>query len=199
MLACGCGKKAGADDAMGTHVQEGRKGKFALVKTFGVGDSLREESGLAQYDGFTVSEINVNGYVTFLNGMTIRRGEVIGDTNELNMQRVQIRETIMSHFEKERQLFKRGIKCLSLFFIDEVAKYKSYDEEGNEVKGVFQKMFEEEYSRLVSNEFHIWDEDYNEYLRRFYPQDVHCGYFSIDKKTNRIIVCVQGRCSSQLS
>ena len=157
------------------------------IKTFGVGDSLREESGLAQYDGFTVSEINVNGYVTFLNGTTIRRGEVIGDTNELNMQRVQIRETIMSHFEKERQLFKRGIKCLSLFFIDEVAKYKSYDEEDNEVKGVFQKMFEEEYSRLVSNEFHIWDEDYNEYLRRFYPQDVHRGYFSIDKKTNHII------------
>lgn len=157
------------------------------IKTFGVGDSLREESELAQYDGFTVSEINVNGFVTFLNGTTIRRGEVIGDTNELNMQRVQIRETIMSHFEKERQLFKRGIKCLSLFFIDEVAKYKSYDEEGNEVKGVFQKMFEEEYSRLVSNEFHIWDEDYNEYLRRFCPQDVHRGYFSIDKKTNRII------------
>ncbi|MBQ2886307.1 MAG: DEAD/DEAH box helicase family protein, partial [Alphaproteobacteria bacterium] len=157
------------------------------IKTFGVGDSLHEESGLAQYDGFTVSEINVNGYVTFLNGTTIRRGEVIGDTNELNMQRVQIRETIMSHFEKERQLFKRGIKCLSLFFIDEVAKYKSYDENGNEVKGVFQKIFEEEYSRLVSNEFHIWDEDYNEYLRRFYPQDVHRGYFSIDKKTNRII------------
>lgn len=92
------------------------------TKTFSVGDSLRAESGLAEYEGFTVSEINVNGYVTFLNGTTIRRGEVIGDTNELNMQRVQIRETIKSHFEKERQLFKRGIKCLSLFFIDEVAK-----------------------------------------------------------------------------
>lgn len=103
------------------------------------------------------------------------------------MQRVQIRETIKSHFEKERQLFKRGIKCLSLFFIDEVAKYKSYDEEGNEVKGVFQKIFEEEYARLVSEEFHIWDEDYNEYLRRFVPQEVHRGYFSIDKKTNRVI------------
>ena len=157
------------------------------IKTFGVGDSLREESGLAEYDGFTVSEIHVNGYVTFLNGTTIRRGEVVGDTNELNMQRVQIRETIMSHFEKERQLFKRGIKCLSLFFIDEVAKYKSYDEDGNEVRGVFQKMFEEEYSRLVSGEFHIFDEDYNEYLRRFIPKDVHRGYFSIDKKTNRVI------------
>lgn len=157
------------------------------TKTFGTGDSLREESGLAEYEGFTVSEINAKGYVTFLNGVTLRRGEVTGDTNELTMQRVQIRETIKSHFEKERQLFKRGIKCLSLFFIDEVAKYKSYDEEGNEVKGVFQKIFEEEYARLVSEEFHIWDEDYNEYLRRFVPQEVHRGYFSIDKKTNRVI------------
>lgn len=157
------------------------------TKSFGVGDDLRKESGLAEYEGFTVSEVNVRGYVTFLNGTTIRRGEVIGDTNELNMQRVQIRETIKSHLEKERQLFKRGIKCLSLFFIDEVAKYKDYDEDGNEVKGVFQKIFEEEYSRLVNDEFHIWDENYNEYLRRFIPRDVHRGYFSIDKKTNRII------------
>lgn len=157
------------------------------TKTFGTGDSLREESGLAEYEGFTLFEINAKGYVTFLNGVTLRRGEVTGDTNELTMQRVQIRETIKSHFEKERQLFKRGIKCLSLFFIDEVAKYKSYDEEGNEVKGVFQKIFEEEYARLVSEEFHIWDEDYNEYLRRFVPQEVHRGYFSIDKKTNRVI------------
>lgn len=157
------------------------------TKTFGTGDNLREDSGLAEYEGFTLSEINAKGYVTFLNGVTLRRGEVIGDTNELTIQRVQIRETIMSHFEKERQLFKRGIKCLSLFFIDKVAKYKSYDEEGNEVKGIFQKMFEEEYSRLVNDEFHIWDEDYNEYLRRFTPQEVHRGYFSIDKKTNRVI------------
>ena len=157
------------------------------TKAFGTGDNLQNESDLAEYEGFTLSEINAKGYVTFLNGVTLRRGEVIGDTNELTMQRVQIRETIKSHFEKERQLFKRGIKCLSLFFIDEVAKYKSYDEDGNEVKGVFQKIFEEEYARLVSEEFHIWDEDYNEYLRRFTPQEVHRGYFSIDKKTNRVI------------
>ena len=157
------------------------------IKTFGTGDSLCEESGLAEYEGFTLSEINAKGYVTFLNGITLRRGEVIGDTSELTMQRVQIRETIISHFEKERQLFKLGIKCLSLFFIDEVAKYKSYDEEGNEVKGVFQKIFEEEYARLVSNELHIDDKDYNEYLRRFTPEEVHRGYFSIDKKTNRVI------------
>lgn len=157
------------------------------TKTFGVGDNLQIESGLAEYEGFTVSEINVNGYVTFLNGVTIRRGEVIGDTNELNMQRVQIRETIKSHLEKERQLFKRGIKCLSLFFIDEVAKYKSYDEDGNEVKGVFQKIFEEEYSQLVSEELNLFDEEYNKYLRRFNSEEIHSGYFSIDKKTKRVV------------
>ena len=157
------------------------------TKTFAVGDSLMAESGLAQYDGYVISEISDKGYVTFLNGVTIRRNQVIGDTSELNMQRVQIRETIMSHFEKERQLYKRGIKCLSLFFIDEVAKYKSYDEDGNEQKGVFQKIFEEEYARIVDNEITLFDEEYNKYLHRFNPQDVHKGYFSIDKKTGRTI------------
>lgn len=157
------------------------------VKTFGVGDNLQIESGLAQYDGFTISEINKDGFVTFLNGTTIRRGEVVGDSNELNMQRVQIRETIISHLEKERELFRRGIKCLSLFFIDEVAKYKSYDEDGNEVKGVFQKIFEEEYSQLINNELDIWDKEYSDYISRFTPQEIHRGYFSIDKKTNRMI------------
>ena len=157
------------------------------TKPFAVGDSLMAESGLAQYDGYVISEISDKGYVTFLNGVTIRRNQVIGDTSELNMQRVQIRETIMSHFEKERQLFKRGIKCLSLFFIDEVAKYKRYDEDGNEQKGVFQKIFEEEYARIVDNEFTFFDEEYNKYLHSFNPQDVHKGYFSIDKKTGRSI------------
>lgn len=114
-------------------------------------------------------------------------GEVIGDTNELNMQKVQIRETIKSHFEKERQLFKRGIKCLSLFFIDEVVKYKSYDDEGKEVKGVFQSIFEEEYRNQISKELDLFDEEYNNYLRRFNAEDVHRGYFSIDKKSGRMI------------
>lgn len=157
------------------------------TKLFDVGDSLQEESGLAQYAHFVVAEIHPSGYVTFLNGMTLRRGEVVGDSNERHMQRVQIRETIKSHFEKERQLFKRGIKCLSLFFIDEVARYKSYDTDGQEVKGELQRIFEEEYARLVNEEFHVYDEPYNAYLRRFLPKEVHRGYFSIDKKTNRVI------------
>ena len=154
------------------------------IKKFDVGDDLRAESGLAEYEGFTVTEINPRGrgYVTFLNGTTISCGEVIGDSNEEAMQRVQIRETIRAHFEKEKELFNRGIKCLSLFFIDEVANYRQYDEEGNEVKGKFQRIFEEEYARLVNKYMTVFDTDYDKYLRRFRPYDTHRGYFSIDKK-----------------
>lgn len=154
------------------------------IKKFDVGDDLRAESGLAEYEGFTVTEINPRGrgYVTFLNGTTISCGEVIGDSNEEAMQRVQIRETIRAHFEKEKELFNRGIKCLSLFFIDEVANYRQYDDEGNEVKGKFQRIFEEEYARLVNKYMTVFDTDYDKYLRRFSPYETHRGYFSIDKK-----------------
>ena len=158
-------------------------------KTLGVGDSLFVESKeLEQYRGFDIAEIfpgsatQPPAYVSFTNGVTLRKGDVVGDSNLLHLQRVQIRETIKAHFEKERQLFKKGIKCLSLFFIDEVAKYRQYDEDNQPVKGVFQQIFEEEYARLVNEEFHIFDEDYNEYLRRFAPYQTHRGYFSIDKK-----------------
>ena len=164
-----------------------------LFKTLGVGDSLFVESKeLEQYRGFDIAEIfpgsatQPTAYVTFTNGLTLRKGDVVGDQNLLHLQRVQIRETIKAHFEKERQLFKKGIKCLSLFFIDEVGKYRKYDENGEPVKGIFQTIFEEEYARLVNDEFHIWDEDYNEYLRLFAPYQTHRGYFSIDKKGKMI-------------
>ena len=164
-----------------------------LFKTMGVGDSLFVESKeLEQYRGFDIAEIfpgsatQPTAYVSFTNGVTLRKGDVVGDSNLLHLQRVQIRETIKAHFEKERQLFKKGIKCLSLFFIDEVAKYRQYDEDNQPVKGVFQQIFEEEYARLVNEEFHIFDEDYNEYLRRFAPYQTHRGYFSIDKKGKMI-------------
>lgn len=158
-------------------------------KTLGIGDSLFVDSKeLEQYRGFDIAEIfpgsamQPTAYVSFTNGVTLRKGDVVGDSNLMHLQRVQIRETIKAHFEKERQLFKKGIKCLSLFFIDEVAKYRQYDEDNQPVKGVFQQIFEEEYARLVNDEFHIFDEDYNEYLRRFAPYQTHRGYFSIDKK-----------------
>ena len=102
------------------------------------------------------------------------------------MQRVQIRETIASHFEKERDLFKRGIKTLSLFFIDEVAHYKGYDESGEVVKGPFWKFFEEEYERILNDNISLFDDDYQKYLRRFDAAAVHNGYFSIDRRGRAI-------------
>ena len=150
---------------------------------FGKGDKLQAASGLAQYEGFDISEINpYTDTVTFLNGITLRKGEVFGDSNELAMQRVQIRETIVSHFEKERELFARGIKTLSLFFIDEVAKYKSYGDDGEVVQGVFWKIFEEEYINILNENLSLFDPEYQMYLRRFDAREVHNGYFSIDKK-----------------
>lgn len=154
------------------------------MKKFATGDSLFAVSGLAQYEDFVISEINPRGrgYVTFLNGTTIYCGDVVGDTNEEAMQRVQIRQTIIAHLTKEKELFNRGIKCLSLFFIDEVSHYRQYDEEGNEVKGKFQCIFEEEYARIVGDYITVFDTPYDAYLRRFRPSEVHKGYFSIDKK-----------------
>ena len=150
---------------------------------FGKGDKLQSASGLAQYEGFDITEINpYTDTITFLNGVTLRKGEVFGDSDELAMQRVQIRETIVSHIEKERELFARGIKTLSLFFIDEVAKYKRYGDDGEIVKGDFWKIFEEEYTHILNESLSLFDTDYQQYLRRFDASEVHNGYFSIDKK-----------------
>ena len=152
------------------------------------GDDLFVASDLNQYKGYVISDINpFRNTVSFLNGVTLHKGEVTGDVSELALQRVQIRETIRSHFEKERELFEKGIKTLSLFFIDEVAKYKSYDEQGNEVKGVFQQIFEEEYVNLLNEHLSLFDDAYQAYLRRFQVQEIHNGYFSIDKKSGHAI------------
>ena len=151
---------------------------------FGKGDKLYSVSGLKQYEGFEIVDIDpYTDTVTFLkDGLKLRKGEVYGDSDEVTMQRVQIRETIVSHFEKERELFARGIKTLSLFFIDEVAKYKSYNAEGEVEHGVFWEIFEEEYNNILNENISLFDSDYQRYLRRFDVSEIHNGYFSIDKK-----------------
>lgn len=154
-----------------------------IVRHINVGDSLFELTGeLEQYQGYVVSEIDgrTNG-VTFTNGVQVDVGQVIGDVNEEQVRRIQIRETIQSHLQKERMLFAKGVKVLSLFFIDEVAKYRQYDETGNEQNGEYARMFEEEYQRAVAQK-DLFNEDYNRYLLRFTASQVHSGYFSIDKK-----------------
>ncbi len=154
---------------------------------FEQGDSLFAVSQLPAYKDFVITEINpLTNTVYFQNGKQLRQGEVMGDVSEKAIQLIQIRETIKSHFEKERALFQQGIKTLSLFFIDEVANYKSYDADGNEVQGPLWKMFEDEYNRYLNDNLTLFEDDYQKYLRRFTAAQVHNGYFSIDKKGHSI-------------
>ncbi len=161
------------------------------TRLLGVGDDLYYISQeMEQYKGYTISEIDpFRGQVTFTNGETIRTGDVVGDVSEKDMRRIQIRETILSHFEKEEKLFNMGIKTLSLFFIDEVAKYRQYDENGEEVLGEYGVMFEEEYTNILNEYLTLFDTPYQKYLRSTCSDvsKVHKGYFSIDKKTGRSI------------
>lgn len=152
----------------------------------GIGFNLYDNSGgLDEYQsGFVVKFIDGrDNSVEFLNGIKIYAGDVIGKVSEDQLRRIQIRETILSHIERERQLFHKGIKVLSLFFIDEVAKYKQYDEAGNPYNGIYADMFEEEYEDIVSSlQREFDDEDYIRYLDSISAHETHAGYFSIDKK-----------------
>ena len=154
---------------------------------FSQGDSLYDISKLPAYKEFVITEINAyTNTIYFRNGDQLRKGEVMGDVSEKTIQQIQIRETVASHFEKERELFRLGIKTLSLFFIDEVANYKSYDEQGEVVKGQLWQMFEEEYMRYLNENLSLFEDDYQKYLRKFSVRQVHNGYFSIDKKGHAI-------------
>ncbi len=154
---------------------------------FSQGDSLYDISKLPAYKEFVITEINAyTNTIYFRNGEKLRKGEVMGDVSEKTIQQIQIRETVASHFEKERELFRQGIKTLSLFFIDEVANYKSYDEQGEVVKGQLWQMFEEEYMRHLNENLSLFEDDYQEYLRKFSVGQVHNGYFSVDKKGHAI-------------
>ena len=159
------------------------------TRILGVGDDLYFASQeMEQYKGYVISEIDpLRGILTFTNGVIIKTGDVVGDVSEKDMRRIQIRETILSHFEKEEKLFNMGIKCLSLFFIDEVAKYRQYDESGGEVLGEYGVMFEQEYRAILNKYMTLFDTPYQRYLRSTCSDvsRVHKGYFSIDKKTGR--------------
>lgn len=152
----------------------------------GIGFNLYDNSGgLDEYqNGFVVKFIDGrDNSVEFLNGIKIYAGDVIGKVSEDQLRRIQIRETILSHIERERQLFHKGIKVLSLFFIDEVAKYKQYDEAGDPYNGIYADMFEEEYTDIVSNmQLELGDGDYIRYLDSISAHETHAGYFSIDKR-----------------
>jgi type III restriction enzyme len=164
--------------------------KIARVVTEGY--NLFDNSGeLAEYkDGYTVLRIDGrDSSVEFSNGKKLFAGDVVGSVSEEQLRRIQIRETILSHIERERQLFPKGIKVLSLFFIDEVAKYKLYDASGSAVGGVYSRIFEEEYKAIVGGmQLELTDTpEYLAYLDSIAAGRTHAGYFSIDKKSGRIV------------
>jgi type III restriction enzyme len=158
-------------------------------KTLNKQDNLYEISGgLDQYRGFVVSEINAaSNTIEFTNGNKIQAGETIGDQSESTLRRIQIREAIKAHLEVEAEHFKRGIKVLTLFFIDEVAKYKNYDDVGQEHPGEYALMFEEEYDALLKEFRQLEDSPYQEFLLKITASQTHEGYFSVDKKSKRLV------------
>ena len=169
---------------------KGATGIRKITRTVSEGYNLYDNSGqMEEYkQGFVVSRIDGrDDSVEFINGIKLYAGDVIGKVSEDQLRRIQIRETILSHIQRERELFYKGIKVLSLFFIDEVAKYKQYDAAGQPMNGSYAEMFEEEYQDVISNlQIGIGEDDYMKYLSAISADKTHAGYFSIDKKGKMI-------------
>lgn len=159
-----------------------------VYKNVGEGDDLYYISGeMEQYHGYLLTEIDpLRGKAIFGNGVTLNVKDIQGNITADHKARIQIRETIKTHFRKESALFKRGIKCLSLFFVDEVANYRQYDEDGNQQLGRYGEIFEQEYMDELNNNQNMFDPDYMSYLGSISAHATHAGYFSIDKKGHAI-------------
>lgn len=159
-----------------------------VLRKLGRNDNLYDLSGgLDQYKGYVVADIDARiDTLSFTNGVELVAGDAVGNVDEAAMRRIQIREAVKAHFQKEMMLFSRGIKVLSLFFIDEVAKYRQYDETG-EVPGEYAKIFEEEYNAYLTEVMTLEDTPYNRYLKGIQARQTHNGYFSIDKKSKRLV------------
>lgn len=157
-------------------------------------DDLEQETGRALYANIRVGEIRVgttkkvaDQFIELKvpgNEVYLRPGEAWGDVDAGAVQREMIRRTIKEHLDKEKRLRPLGVKVLSLFFIDEVAKYRQYDEQSNVVKGEYAVMFEEEYKRWARHPDYqsLFNQDGAEIDLTTTAEDVHNGYFSIDKK-----------------
>ena len=105
--------------------------------------------GLDQYRGYVVADINANtDTLSFTNGVELVVGDATGDVSEATLRRIQIREAIKAHFDKEQALFQHGVKVLTLFFIDEVAKYRDYSQADE--KGEYARVFEAEYGQYLN-------------------------------------------------
>ncbi len=156
-----------------------------IIKRVRGGTDLLDLSGGRDiYDGYIINDVYCepgNEYIDFT-GMpeVIELNQVVGGVNEDEYKRLQIRKTIEEHLGKELRLRPKGLKVLSLFFIDKVANYRSYDEDGNPQKGKYAQMFEEEYAALIKKpKYHSLFEGAD---LESLPEEVHNGYFAIDKK-----------------
>jgi type III restriction enzyme len=158
-------------------------------KTVRSGDDLLEVSGgRTVYEGYIVGDIYCepdNEYIDFTsNDQIVRLEQSIGGVDEDEYKRLQIRQTVEQHLDKELKLNSQGIKVLSLFFIDHVANYRSYDDAGSPVQGKYARMFEEEYQRAIKRpKYHTL---FKEVDTGTAVSGVHDGYFAIDKKTKRV-------------
>ena len=163
-----------------------------VVKRLGLGADLHEVSGgLEAYRGLVITDVDASREVIELSsGGVIALGQVTADVTDEVKRRIQIREVIRAHLERERALFPLGIKVLSLFFIDEVAKYRDYGRA--DTLGAYARVFAEEYRAQVDELFGVLASDsraagYLSYLAGIRVESTHRGYFSIDKKTGRSI------------
>jgi len=156
-----------------------------VVRKLVKGDNLFAEkfsNELDQYRGFVISDINANtDTLSFTNGVELTVGDALGDVTEAALRRIQIREAIKAHFDKEQTLFLQGVKVLTLFFIDEVVKYRDYA--ASDEKGEYARIFEEEYNQYLNEMLELDETDYVKYLKSIPPDRTHSGYFSIDKKS----------------
>lgn len=153
-----------------------------VLRKLGKGDDLFALSNeLDQYrDGYVVSDINANSdTLSFTNGLELTVGDATGDVTEDALRRIQIREAIKAHFDKEQALFQQGVKVLTLFFIDEVAKYRDYKQPDE--KGEYARIFEEEYRLYLNEVLDLVETPYIRYLKEIPVEKTHSGYFSIDK------------------
>ncbi len=162
------------------------------VKRLSQGMNLHDISGgIEAYKGLFIRDVDANRDIVELsNGDILGAGEVTEDVAEDQKRRIQIREVIRSHLDKERELFAQGIKALSLFFIDEVAKYRDYERE--DTLGEYARVFEEEYEAVLADYLGQLDLDeaaerYRKHVEAIPIRSTHEGYFSIDKKTGRSV------------
>ncbi|MGT2799848.1 type III restriction-modification system endonuclease [Streptococcus marmotae] len=193
-------QKSGAPKAKIEFEARTQSGVTRKTKTVEEGFDLYAESGeLAVYKGWTLSHFDArDNRIQIGVDKPLHKGEIIGEQNEDDLRILQIRETIKTHLKKEAVLYRKGIKVLSLFFIDEVAKYKQYDEQHNPLNGSYARVFETEYKTQVADYLKEHPEGpYSDYLREAgSASQVHAGYFSVDKvkkSTKTIFIDSKGK------